>query len=329
MVLAVRTLHGLALVERMPPFLGGDELRLALAGTGAGADRVLLVAEHDARGEHLRVFRSGDRHLVAGLAESHVVRLDRQRGLPIERRPFRGDLGQCVVHQMMHDLAGLLDAVLDERRADQRFDDVAQDRAFVGSTLFGLAVAKQDVRSDVQLLAGDLAQRLLGDGLGAHLGELAFVHIRMDAVQRFRGDEFQHRVPEELEAFVVLRARVLVGEGTVGERLDQQFGRERGAERLQQHVGGHFALFGDGCADPPLVGVAARDGCGFVAGNRAAGGRGIVLIGVLAHMVLACAAFAANVIIGCCARGKTPAYPAALLREQRMRPILGTGHLRL
>ena len=103
-----------------------------------------------------------------------------------------------------------VDAVLDERRADQRFDDVAQNRAFVRAALFRLAVAEQNVRADVQFFTGDFAQGFLGNRLRTHFGQLAFVHVGMHLVQRFRGDQFEHRITEEFEAFVVLGPLMLV-----------------------------------------------------------------------------------------------------------------------
>ena len=71
-------------------------------------------------------------------------------------------------------------------------------------------VAEQNVRADVQLFAGDFAQRFLGNGFRAHFGQLAFVHVGMHLVQRFRGDQFEHRITEEFEAFVVLGPLMLV-----------------------------------------------------------------------------------------------------------------------
>ena len=44
----------------------------------------------------------------------------------------------------------------------------------------------------------------------AHFGQLAFVHVGMHLVQRFRGDQFEHRITEEFEAFVVLGPLMLV-----------------------------------------------------------------------------------------------------------------------
>lgn len=41
-------------------------------------------------------------------------------------------------------------------------------------------------------------------------GQLAFVHVGMHLVQRFRGDQFEHRITEEFEAFVVLGPLMLV-----------------------------------------------------------------------------------------------------------------------
>ena len=81
---------------------------------------------------------------------------------------------------------------------------------FVRAALFRFAVAEQNVRADVQLFAGDFAQRFLGNGFRAHFGQLAFVHVGMHLVQRFRGDQFEHRITEEFEAFVVLGPLMLV-----------------------------------------------------------------------------------------------------------------------
>ena len=58
---------------------------------------------------------------------------------------------------MVHDFSRLIDTVLNERRADQRFDDVAENGTLLRAMLFRLAVAEQDVRADMQLLAGDVA----------------------------------------------------------------------------------------------------------------------------------------------------------------------------
>ena len=58
---------------------------------------------------------------------------------------------------MVHDFSRLIDTVLNERRADQRFDDVAENGTLLRAMLFRFAVTEQDVRADMQLLAGDVA----------------------------------------------------------------------------------------------------------------------------------------------------------------------------
>ena len=67
----------------------------------------------------------------------------------------------------------------------------------------------------------------------------------MRLVEGFRGNELKHGITEEFQTFVVFRARILMREGAVGERFDQQVGFERGAKRFKQRVGGHLA-FGNG-----------------------------------------------------------------------------------
>lgn len=127
--------------------------------------------------------------------------------------------------------------VFQECGADQRLHDVAQDRILLGAALFGLAMAQQDVGAHFELGFGDGAQRVLRNGLGSHLRQLALGHIRVNGEQRFRGDQFQHRVAKELKAFVVGHAGVFVREGSVGKRLHQQVGADGGAQRFKQFAG--------------------------------------------------------------------------------------------
>lgn len=47
----------LAIIQRLPTFFSCGELRLAFAGACAGADDFVAFAQHDVRGEHLRIFR--------------------------------------------------------------------------------------------------------------------------------------------------------------------------------------------------------------------------------------------------------------------------------
>ena len=112
--------------------------------------------------------------------------------------------------------------MLQERGADQRFDDVAQNGAFLGTAGLRLAVPEQDERADVQLVPGDRRQGLLRNGLGAHLRQLAFGHVGMQREQRLGRYQFQHGVAEEFQPLIVRCAGVFVRERTMGERLYQQ-----------------------------------------------------------------------------------------------------------
>ena len=78
------------------------------------------------------------------------------------------------------------------------------------AALLGFSVTQQNVGAHLELGFGDGAQRVFGDGLGAHLGQLPLGHIRVNGEQRFSGDQFEHRITEEFEAFVVLGPLMLV-----------------------------------------------------------------------------------------------------------------------
>ena len=140
----------------------------------------------------------------------------------------------------MHHLACAVDAMFKECRADQRFHDVAQNRALLCAALCRFAVTQQNIRFHMQLGACNGAQRFLAHRLGAHLRQFAFAHIGVQAEQRLGGYEFQYGIAQEFESFVMFCARMLVCEGTMGERLDQQIGADGGAERLQQFVCGRL-----------------------------------------------------------------------------------------
>ena len=130
----------------------------------------------------------------------------------------------------MHNATCLVNAMLNERRTDQRFDDIAQNRAFISAALIAFAMTEQNVRACIEFFTGDFAQGFLGNGFCAHFRKLPLVHVGVRLVQGFRGDELKHGVSKEFQTFVVLCARVLVREGSMGERFDQQVGFERGAK---------------------------------------------------------------------------------------------------
>ena len=89
-----------------------------------------------------------------------------------------------------------------------------------------------------------MALSAFGDGLGAHLGQLPLGHIRVNGEQRFSGDQFEHRVSQKFEAFVIGHAGVLMREGTVGECLHEQIRAESGAQRFKKLVGRRRLLWG-------------------------------------------------------------------------------------
>ena len=55
------------------------------------------------------------------------MRFDGKRGFPIEGWAFRRDFRKRFVNKMMHNATCLVNAMLNERRTDQRFDDIAQN----------------------------------------------------------------------------------------------------------------------------------------------------------------------------------------------------------
>ena len=97
----------------------------------------------------------------------------------------------------------------------------------------------------------------------------------------------------------------------MGERFDEQVRFDCGAERLEQHIGGHLAFGNGGCVGVVLVAVF---GLGVVLR--------VVLIGLFGHgcslPFMQRAEPAAVCGCGRCAHGKTPADLAVLLRKQRM-----------
>src|SRR5690606_21418353 len=115
----------------------------------------------------------------------------------------------------------------------QRLERVAQDRVLVGAAGRGLAAAQEDELPQAQL-AGDGREGALRHGRRADLRELTLGEVGVVAVEAVGDDNAEHRVPEELEALVGRQPAVLVGEGTVRERKNEQVGVEIDSEPARQ-----------------------------------------------------------------------------------------------
>src|SRR6478609_9501658 len=193
---------------------GGLLLGNLLGATGAGAEH---VAPHGDLGlEPLGVLRAVLGDAVLGCAQGVAGGDLLQAGLPVQAGPQGGRLGQQRVDEVVHELAGGLDARRLVDRADDRLDGVGEDRVLVPPTGRLLAAAEEDVVAQAER-ATDVGERPHVDHGGPQLGELALAGVRVRVVQGGRDDQPEHRVAEELQPLVVREPPGLVRVRAVGQ----------------------------------------------------------------------------------------------------------------
>ena len=164
---------------------------------------------------------SGD--LVGGVAELVDGGELLEARLPVQARAAGAGRVQEAGDEPGDDRAGLLQTVGEVGGADEGLDRVGQDGVLVPPARERLALAELDELSQPQV-AGDGGQGRLGDGGGAHLGELALGDLRVGAVEVLGDDDAQDGVAQELQTLVGGQAAVLVGVGTVGQGQIEQLG---------------------------------------------------------------------------------------------------------
>jgi hypothetical protein len=115
-------------------------------------------------------------------------------------------------------------AGVEVQRTDHRLKGVAQERQALPAPHAVLAAAEQNGLPQAKL-AREFRQLLCADQNRAQPCQLALVHFREAPVQPGGAQEIQRRVPEELEALVVLEhVGVLIDIRAVDQGAPQQAG---------------------------------------------------------------------------------------------------------
>lgn len=115
-------------------------------------------------------------------------------------------------------IAGGLEAAVDEDGPDHGFDGIRQERRLLAAPRLFLAVAEAKRRAEIEF-PGAPGQSLGADHMGPGPRQDAFGRRRITAEEPIRHDESQHGVAQELQSLVVLLQALFVGEGAVGEGL--------------------------------------------------------------------------------------------------------------
>jgi len=184
----------------------------------------------------------GRRGLEAGLGGLLEARLEVVEVLELDR----GDLGpeDAIDHVPRGGVA-----TVEVDRADQRLEHVGEDLRLVTSPGLLLPLTQEDPPADLEL-ACHLGQPRLADDLLAGDAQITLVGVGKPGHDPVGDDEVEDGIPEELQALVVLGARLtlLVAPGGVPQCLFQESSvLERNTEdtfelRVIGHVGRHVTL---------------------------------------------------------------------------------------
>ena len=125
--------------------------------------------------------------------------------------------GEVGFPKLEDEAFGRIDSAVEKKRADQRFDDVADDiLALAGAVLAGL-LAEADEGGNADL-AADVGAGVAVDQRMVAAREIAFGFGRIALVERGRDDHAEHAVAEEFEPLVAVAADARVGEGELEQR---------------------------------------------------------------------------------------------------------------
>ena len=105
-----------------------------------------------------------------------------------------------------------LDPAVEEQRADQRLDDVADDIVALARAVLARLLAEPDQRRNADLAADS---RRRSRGRPSHcsgLRQIAFGLVRIALVERAGDDHSEHAVAEEFEPLVAVAADARMGE---------------------------------------------------------------------------------------------------------------------
>jgi hypothetical protein len=181
------------------------------------------------------VIRAFDGHgAVDGRRAAGTLNEFLQAALGIARGQARG--AQCdVAHDARGDRSRSVEASVEEDSRNQGFDDVGEHLALRGVS--GRAAAEAHETGELDA-AGEGGERFGVHQGGAHAGEPAFGRVGNVQQQQLAHAQAEHGVTEELEAFVVARARVLVDVGGMGEGVLQLGGLAFKTEGFEQLCNG-------------------------------------------------------------------------------------------
>src|SRR5512139_2348459 len=196
-----------------------------------GPDTEHVTGDDDLRREPLGVLRAVLGDGVLGSPERVAGGDLLQAGFPVQAGAQGGRLGQQGVDEVVHQLAGGVDAGGLVDRADDGLDGVGEDGVLVATAGRLLAAAEVDVVAQPQG-AADVGQRPHVHHGGAQLRELPLAGVGVCVVERRGDDEPEHGVAEELQALVVRQPPGLVGVRPVRQGTPEHGLVDRAARHL-------------------------------------------------------------------------------------------------
>src|SRR5581483_11655739 len=199
--------------QRAPRLFGGRLFGLLLRATLAAA--ALVFVDKNGRVEPLGVVGTVLAHLIARQRVEALGRQFLQPGLVVLPTGAGGGLGDAVLEEVEDELVCGLPTAVEVDGADHGLHGVGEDRRLLAPAGRVLTLAEGQRRADAEFGSQ------VGEHAGVHhrrpnLGQLALGQAGERAEEVVGDDQAEHRVTEELEAFVGLAPGRLRAPRTVG-----------------------------------------------------------------------------------------------------------------
>lgn len=132
-----------------------------------------------------------------------------------------GTEGDVVDHQIQHELLGRLPAGVDENGTEKSLQRVGQDRFFLAAAGLILALAEQQMVTDVDSSA-DVSERRGVDDRSPQFGELPLGKVGVVVVDEVGDSQPENGVAQELEALIRFGDVILGAIAPMCEREDEK-----------------------------------------------------------------------------------------------------------
>ena len=157
-----------------------------------------------------------------------------QSSFPVESGAQLCDMSQSVINETVNNRASAVNTMLQEHCADQGLNGIAQNRRLISTTVFHLALAQQNVVANVQLVAANSGQGILGNDFRTQGSKVTFRPVRVLRINGFRHHELEHRVAQELEALIVGQAWVFMGKRAMSESVHEHLGAQACSQGIEK-----------------------------------------------------------------------------------------------